>query len=99
IAEVHLLDVGQGDAIALRSPRGRWVVIDAGRAWGSGDAGRATVIPHLRRRGGELALLVLTHPHADHIGGATSVVRALRPREVRDAAFVERSPVYRELLA
>lgn len=98
IVEIHMLDVGQGDAIALRSPRGRWVIIDAGRAWGSGDAGRATVIPHLRRRGGEVALLVLTHPHADHIGGAASVVRALRPREVRDAAFVERSPVYRELL-
>ena len=96
--EVHMLDVGQGDAIALRSPRGRWVVIDAGRAWSSGDAGRGTVIPHLRRRGRDVAVLVLTHPHADHIGGAASVVRALRPREVRDAAFVERSPVYRELL-
>ena len=99
VAEVHLLDVGQGDAIALRTPRGRWVVIDAGRSWSSGDAGRATVIPYLRRRGGALALLVLTHPHADVIGGAASVVRALRPREVRDAAFVERSAGYRELLA
>jgi competence protein ComEC len=99
VVEIHLLDVGQGDAIALRSPRGRWVLVDAGRAWGSGDAGRATVIPHLRRRGGELSLLVLTHPHADHIGGAASVLRALRPREVRDAAFVERSTTYREVLA
>jgi competence protein ComEC len=97
--ELHLLDVGQGDAIALRSPRGRWVVIDAGRQWSAGDAGRATVIPYLRRRGGEVALLVITHPHADHIGGAASVVRALRPREMRDAAFVERSTIYREVLA
>lgn len=98
-AELHLIDVGQGDAIAVRTPRGRWVLVDAGRAWGAGDAGRATVIPHLRRRGGPLELLVLTHPHADHVGGAASVLRALRPREVRDAAFVERSPVYREALA
>lgn len=97
--EVHLIDVGQGDAIALRSPRGRWVLVDAGRRWDAGDAGRATVIPHLRRRGGELALLVITHPHADHIGGAASVLRALRPRELRDAAFVEASPTYRHLLA
>lgn len=97
--EIHLLDVGQGDAIALRSPRGRWVLIDAGRAWNSGDAGRATVIPYLRRRGGPLAMLVLTHPHADHIGGAASVLRALRPPEVRDAAFVEASAGYRDLLA
>lgn len=96
--ELHMIDVGQGDALAFRSPRGRWVLIDAGRSWRAGDAGRATVIPYLRRRGGELALLVLTHPHADHIGGATSVLRALRPAELRDAAFVEGSESYRELL-
>ncbi|MBX6332912.1 MAG: ComEC/Rec2 family competence protein, partial [Gemmatimonadaceae bacterium] len=29
-AELHVIDVGQGDAIALRTPRGRWVVVDAG---------------------------------------------------------------------
>jgi competence protein ComEC len=99
MVELHLIDVGQGDALALRSPRGRWVLVDAGRSWASGDAGRATVIPYLRRRGGALALLVLTHPHADHIGGAASVIRALRPLELRDAAFVEASDGYRALLA
>ncbi len=98
-AEVHLLDVGQGDAIAIRTPRGRWVLVDAGRSWTGGDAGRATVVPYLRRRGGPLELLILTHPHADHIGGAASVLRALRPRELRDAAFVEPSAGYRALLA
>lgn len=96
--EVHMIDVGQGDAIALRTPAGRWVLIDAGRSWSSGDAGRATVIPYLRRRGGELALFVVTHPHADHIGGAASVVDALRPREIRDAAFVAGSGDYAEML-
>jgi competence protein ComEC len=96
--EVHMLDVGQGDAIALRTPAGRWVLVDAGRSWGSGDAGRATVIPYLRRRGGELALFVLTHPHADHIGGAASVIEGLRPEAIRDAAFVAPSAAYRELL-
>lgn len=96
--ELHMIDVGQGDAIALRSPRGRWVLVDAGRAWSTGDAGRATVIPYLRRLGGPLAVFVLTHPHADHIGGAASIVRALKPAELRDAAFVEGSAIYRELL-
>ncbi len=98
-AELHVIDVGQGDAIALRTPRGRWVVVDAGRSWKSGDAGRSTVIPYLRRLGGEVALLVLTHPHADHIGGAGSLIEALHPPEVRDAAFVEPSGLYRDLLA
>lgn len=96
--EVHVLDVGQGDAVALRTPRGRWVLVDAGRTWNSGDAGRATVIPYLKRSGGPLALFVLTHPHADHVGGAASVVRALRPAEVRDAAFVAGSEPYRAML-
>jgi competence protein ComEC len=96
--ELHLLDVGQGDAIAIRSPRGRWVLVDAGRSWTSGDAGRATVVPYLRRLGGPLAVLILTHPHADHIGGAASVTRALRPAAVYDAAFVAGSETYRGLL-
>ncbi len=96
--EVHLIDVGQGDAIALRTPRGRWILVDAGRSWRSGDAGRSTVIPHLRRRGGALAMFVLTHPHADHVGGAASVIRALRPALVRDAAFVAGSAPYRAML-
>jgi competence protein ComEC len=97
--EVHMLDVGQGDAVALRTPLGRWILVDAGRAWSSGDAGRSTVLPYLRRRGGALALFVLTHPHADHVGGAASVIRALRPAAVRDAAFVAGSEPYAEMLA
>lgn len=96
--EVHLLDVGQGDAVAIRTPRGRWILIDAGRAWSSGDAGRSTVLPYLRRRGGALALFILTHPHADHVGGAASVIRALRPALVRDAAFVAGSAPYARML-
>ena len=77
--ELHMLDVGQGDAIALRTPRGRWMLVDAGRSWLGGDAGRSTVVPYLAHRGGALALFVLSHPHADHVGGAASVVRVAAP--------------------
>lgn len=97
--ELHLLDVGQGDAVAVRSPAGRWILVDAGRGWRGGDVARSTIIPYLRRRGGHLALLVLSHPHADHIGGAASIVRALRPPEIRDAAFAAGSESYARALA
>jgi competence protein ComEC len=97
--ELHMIDVGQGDAIALRTPRGRWVLFDAGRAWRGGDAGRATVVPYLRRRGGELAAFVLSHPHADHVGGVESVLRALRPPSYWDGAYIGGSEPYRESLA
>lgn len=97
-AELHVIDVGQGDAVALRSGRGRWVLVDAGRSWQGGDAGRATVVPYLRRRGGELRAVVMTHAHADHVGGLASVVRALRPALFFDPAFVTPGGPYRAAL-
>ena len=98
-SELHVIDVGQGDAVALRTARGRWLLVDAGRGWRGGDAGRTTVVPYLRRRGGELEAFVLTHPHADHVGGAATVVRALRPRAFYDAAFAGGGDAYRAALA
>lgn len=97
--ELHVLDVGQGDAVALRTDRGKWILVDAGRRWSGGDEGRATVLPYLRRRGGRLEAFVLSHPHADHAGGAASVVRALEPAIFWDAGFVEPSETYMEVLA
>jgi competence protein ComEC len=97
--ELHMIDVGQGDAIALRTPRGRWILVDAGRAWRGGDAGRTTVIPYVRRYGGSIAAFVLSHPHADHAGGAATVVRALRPGIFWDGAYIGTSDTYRGALA
>lgn len=96
--EMHVLDVGQGDAILVRSDRGRWIVFDAGRIWTSGDAGRATLVPYIMSRGGDVAAFVLSHAHADHVGGAVSVIRSLRPRVFWDSAFPQGSGVYEETL-
>lgn len=92
--ELHVLDVGQGDAILLRTDRGHWILIDAGRIWETGDAGRSTVIPYVLRRGGSLETFILSHAHADHVGGAASVFHALHPRTFWDAAFAQGSRVY-----
>ena len=96
--EFHAIDVGQGDAIAIRTPHGHWILTDAGRTWNGGDAGRSTVIPYLRRHGGDLALFILSHPHADHVGGAATVLKAFRPAAYRDAAFAGGSNPYHESL-
>ncbi len=98
-AELHVLDVGQGDAAALRTPGGRWVLVDAGRPGRGADAGARTVVPYLRRRGGDLVALVLSHAHADHVGGAAEVVRRLRPAVVWDAGFALGSDTYHDVLA
>lgn len=96
--ELHMIDVGQGDAIAIRTPKGRWILIDAGRSWNGGDAGRRIVVPYVRRLGGEIAAFILSHPHDDHVGGAASVVQALHPATWWEPAYVGTSPTYRTAL-
>ena len=98
-AELHVLDVGQGDAALLRTPGGRWVLLDAGPAWDGGDAGRSTILPYLRKRGGSLEAFILSHPHTDHVGGAASVLAELEPPVYWDAAFAGGSAAYIASLA
>jgi len=96
---VHFLDVGQGDAAALRTPAGRWVVVDGGPRTPESDAGRRVVIPFLRRRGASrLALVVATHGDADHLGGLPAVVRTFRPDVVLDPGEPLGRPLYLEFL-
>jgi competence protein ComEC len=97
--EIHVLDVGQGDAILLRTDAGRWVLFDAGPAWNGSDAGRRVVLPYMLRRGGSLESFVLSHPHNDHVGGAASVLDAMHPRSYWDAAFAGGSATYIASLA
>jgi competence protein ComEC len=92
--ELHVLDVGQGDAVLLRTDAGKWVLFDAGPAWNGSDAGRRVVIPYVLRRGGSLESFVLSHPHNDHVGGAASVLRAMHPRTYWDAAFAGGAEAY-----
>lgn len=96
--EVHLLDVGQGDAIALRTPHGSWIVIDAGGGPPGIDHGRRTVLPYIRRVGGTVQAFILSHPHLDHVGGAPALVSAARPRHYFDGAFAGGTEAYRASL-
>jgi len=76
--EIHAIDVGQGDAVAIQSPSGRWLLVDAGPRSDRFDAGRAIVIPFLLRHGVDrLDALILTHPDEDHIGGAHAVLEQI----------------------
>jgi len=72
---LHFLDVGQGDAAVLRTPGGRWILIDAGPASDRSDAGRRVIVPFLaRQRAPGLALAVISHAHLDHLGGLGAVL-------------------------
>lgn len=97
-AEILMIDVGQGDAIALRSPEGRWLLVDAGPPAG-GDAGAHPVVRALAARGvTRLDALVLTHPHLDHIGGAVAVLRSFEVGAVYDPGLPAPSEEYADVL-
>ncbi|HXI65082.1 MAG TPA: DNA internalization-related competence protein ComEC/Rec2 [Gemmatimonadales bacterium] len=97
---VHFLDVGQGDAAALRTPHGRWIVIDGGPRIPGDDAGRRVVVPFLRRHGVDrLAVVVATHGDADHLGGLPAVVDAFDPEVVLEPGEPLGRPLYLEFLA
>lgn len=95
---VTFLDVGQGDASVVEFPDGRTVVIDTGPRSGEYDAGERIVAPFLRRRGiSTIDLLVLSHPHDDHCGGASYLVKHFRVPEVLETAQSVGSPLFQEL--
>src|SRR5207247_59719 len=97
---VHFLDVGQGDAAALRTPNGRWIVIDGGPRTPERDAGRRVVVPFLRDQGvGRVAVVVATHGDADHLGGLPAVVEAFDPELVLEPGEPLGRPLYLEFLA
>ncbi len=66
----EFLDVGQGDSTLITTPDGSSVLVDTGTA-----SSRDMLIKHLEENtDGEIELLILTHPHSDHIGGAQKVL-------------------------
>lgn len=78
---VHFLDVGQGDCILVQTPEGKNTLIDTGgrpgETGGGGGVGDQVVAPYLRRIGvNRIDVLVLTHPHDDHCGGAFFLVKS-----------------------
>lgn len=97
--EVHFIDVGQGDAVAIRTPAGRWLLIDAGPRSQTYDAGARRVLPFLRAHGARrLEALVLTHPDLDHIGGALAVLRGMPVGKVIEPGLPVGKQSYLEIL-
>ncbi|MBO3738264.1 ComEC/Rec2 family competence protein [Actinoplanes flavus] len=75
--------VGQGDAVVLAAGAGRAVVVDAGPEPNAVDR-------CLRRLGvREVAVLVVSHFHVDHIGGVEGVFRGRRVGAVIGPAWPE----------
>jgi len=99
LLEVDFLPVGQGDATAIRTPRGRWLLVDGGPRTVGRDAGASVVLPFLRGRGvRHLAVVVASHGEADHAGGLPAVLDGLGADLVLEPGEPLGSTLYRDWL-
>ncbi len=91
-----VLDVGQGDGIVLELPGKRTILIDGGGLFDDRfDIGEQVVVPFLLSRWiGHVDLMVLTHPHADHLNGLQAVLRRFPVSEVWDSGQRAAMPAY-----
>jgi competence protein ComEC len=84
------INVGRGASHLATFPDGRRMLVDCGGAL-RGDAGARSVVPFLRRSGARrIDVLVLTHPHEDHYGGAAAVLSAFPVGEIWVPAGIPR---------
>ncbi|HUG52419.1 MAG TPA: DNA internalization-related competence protein ComEC/Rec2, partial [Vicinamibacteria bacterium] len=98
---VTFLDVGQGDAIVVRTPAGRTWLVDAGGSFDGGfDVGEAVVGPYLwRGRTSRVGGIVVTHAHPDHAGGVPFVLRSFGTGELWEGVAPRRDRGYEALQA
>lgn len=76
--QVHYIDVGQADSILIKAPDGTVVLIDAGNNPDGPD-----VVNYLKaQKVKELAAVIATHPHEDHIGGLDTIIKSFPVKAV-----------------
>lgn len=93
-----VLDVGQGDAIFFQTPTGKHYLVDTG-TWSPGwNSGKGVLIPFLKEENIlRIHGLFLTHPHADHVGGAAEILSTVQIDTVYRPAFRYESELNRQL--
>ncbi|GBD02491.1 ComE operon protein 3 [bacterium HR18] len=96
--DVVFFDVGHGDATLIRTPNGRHLLIDVGGYAFEEATLYWNVLPFLRWQGIHyLDVLLLTHPDADHIGGAPTLLRRIKVGRVLDNGASDTSRIAREV--
>ncbi|MCX7779997.1 MAG: MBL fold metallo-hydrolase [Negativicutes bacterium] len=91
---VKVLDIGQGDAILIRTAE-RTVLVDTGDT-----PSREKLVSYIKKEGiATIDALIITHPHADHIGGAQAIFDNFPVKQVYDSGQVSTSNLYKQYLS
>lgn len=88
---VTMLDVGQAEAFLIETPTQN-ILIDTGSV-----ESRQSLLNQLSASGiTRLEKIILTHPHADHIGGVRAVLDNYDVDAIIDNGYASTSPLYKD---
>ena len=94
-SRLHFLDVGEGDSIFVELPEHKAMLVDAGDSYLGLD-----ITEYIQKAGyRKIDYLVATHPHADHIGSMSYIVRHMPVGDVYMPRVSEDSVPFRNLLS
>lgn len=90
---IKVLDIGQGDAILIRAA-GQNVLID------TGDIGtRDKLVEYIKKEGiTTIDKVIITHPHADHLGGMPGILENFKVGQIYDSGQTANTALYRNYL-
>jgi competence protein ComEC len=95
---LHLtvLDIGQGDAVLIVAPSGATAVIDGGPDPELTLRRLGETLPFTRRR---IEVMILTHPHQDHVAGLVEILNRFRVSLLLEAGRPYANAAYERLVA
>jgi len=88
--EVDFFDVGQGDAILIKTPDHQRILIDGG----PNNAVVNKLGENLPFFDKEIDLVILTHPHADHLVGLIEVLKRYEVKKILSTGVAHPTPDY-----
>ncbi|MBI3038201.1 MBL fold metallo-hydrolase [bacterium] len=97
---IDFINIGQGDSILVRTPRGKNFLIDGGTnvpATQARSQNRELVQGYLRKTGVKrIDGIVVTHPHNDHLGGIIQVLKQFKVKKVWENGVVFNTVTYKD---
>ena len=92
--KVVVFDVGQGDSIFIQTPGEKQILIDGGES----QIILEKLNQEMKFNDRQIDIVVLTHPHADHLGGLIEVLKRYQVSAIWMTGVIHTSNVYLEFL-
>jgi competence protein ComEC len=87
---VNYFDVGQGDSIFIKTPNNQKILIDGG----PDNTVLAKLGKSLPFYDKKIDLVILTHPHADHLVGLIEVLKRYKVKKILSTGVLHTTPEY-----